>query len=129
MGRDFLIFKPNEATVDDENYPTLVLLKQLNYFGPPEMTYLEIADKERLSILTDLMNFSVETKRRTPFHMVQWPEISEADRQFILKIMKFDPRNRPTARELLQDSWFTTDLSQGLLAMTRDCSFGAQSVL
>lgn len=76
MDRDFLLFKPNQAAVDDEN----VLLKHLNYFGPPEVTYLEIADKDRLSILTDLMNFSVDTNRRTTFHMVQWPEISEADR-------------------------------------------------
>jgi serine/threonine protein kinase len=105
MGRDFLIFKPNEVTIDDNNYPTYVLLKQLNYFGPPEENYVEIADEDRLSTLTDLMNFSIENKRRTPFHMIQWPEISEVDMQFLLKIMKFDPRNRPTARELLQDPW------------------------
>lgn len=109
MGRDLLIFKPSEATVVDDNYPTHVLLKQLNYFGPPEVTYLEIADEERLSILTDLMNFSIETNRRTPFYMVQWPEISEAEKQFLLKIIKFDPKNRPTAPELLQDPWFNTD--------------------
>lgn len=30
-----------------------------------------------------------------------------ADKQFVLKMMKLDPRDRPTARELLKDQWFT----------------------
>jgi casein kinase II subunit alpha len=28
------------------------------------------------------------------------------DRQFVARILKMDPRERPTARELLKDEWF-----------------------
>lgn len=34
-------------------------------------------------------------------------EVSPADKGFLLKIMKVDPRHRPTARQLLEDEWFT----------------------
>jgi hypothetical protein len=32
-----------------------------------------------------------------------------ADKEFLLKIMKLDPRDRPTAEELLADTWFTEE--------------------
>jgi serine/threonine protein kinase len=35
-------------------------------------------------------------------------EVSDADKAFILRIMKLDPRDRPTATELLEDKWFRT---------------------
>jgi serine/threonine protein kinase len=35
-------------------------------------------------------------------------EITKEGRDFICRIMKLDPRDRPSARELLQDEWFTT---------------------
>ena len=44
--------------------------------------------------------------RRKPFHMVKDKEFEPADKDFIIKIMKLDPRDRPTAKELLQESWF-----------------------
>jgi hypothetical protein len=33
-------------------------------------------------------------------------EIPPADRDFILNIMKLDPKHRPTADKLLEDEWF-----------------------
>lgn len=33
-------------------------------------------------------------------------EVLKEDRDFILKIMKLDPRDRPSAEELLEDEWF-----------------------
>lgn len=40
-----------------------------------------------------------------PFMMVQDPEIDEEDKRFVFRLMKLDPRDRPTAAELLQDKW------------------------
>ena len=37
--------------------------------------------------------------------MAEDKELAEEDRTFICKIMKLDPRDRPTAKELLQDPW------------------------
>ena len=41
-----------------------------------------------------------------PFEYVTDREIIEEDKAFILKIMKLDPRDRSTEKELLQDGWF-----------------------
>ena len=44
-----------------------------------------------------------------PHHLVTRREIPPADRDFVLKIMKLDPRDRPTAEWLLDDPWFTEE--------------------
>jgi serine/threonine protein kinase len=43
------------------------------------------------------------------FQYITKREISEEGKAFILKLMKLDPRDRPTAEELLQDEWFEAD--------------------
>lgn len=42
----------------------------------------------------------------TPFGMVTEREVVKEDKEFILKIMKMDWRDRPTAKQLLKDEWF-----------------------
>lgn len=42
----------------------------------------------------------------TLFQRVAEREVIKKDKDFILKIMKMDWRDRPTAEELLQDEWF-----------------------
>jgi serine/threonine protein kinase len=42
----------------------------------------------------------------SPFSWTSPGEVSDADKAFILRIMKLDPRDRPMAQELLEDEWF-----------------------
>jgi len=51
----------------------------------------------------------VKPEMMTPFRFVTEREVSKEDKEFILKIMKMDWRDRPTAKELLQDEWFEGD--------------------
>lgn len=51
-----------------------------------------------------MQNSPLETLR--PFHLTTTREISQEDKEFVLKVMKLDPRDRPTARELLDDGCF-----------------------
>lgn len=44
-------------------------------------------------------------KEYRPFEGTSLTEIARADRNFICKMMKLDPRDRPTAEELLDDGW------------------------
>ena len=44
-----------------------------------------------------------------PFERITEREISKEDKTFMLKIMKLDLRDRPTAKELLEDMWFEVD--------------------
>jgi hypothetical protein len=41
-----------------------------------------------------------------PFEYIEDIELVKEDRLFFLKFMKLDPRDRPSARELLEDEWF-----------------------
>ena len=70
------------------------------------MSYGEIADDESLGFLDSIIHIVNEEKLQKPFHLVRDKELSEDDKTFILKIMKLDPRERPTAKQLLQDEWF-----------------------
>jgi serine/threonine protein kinase len=47
----------------------------------------------------------------TPFACITEREVCKKDREFILKIMKLDYRDRPTAKEILADEWWDDDES------------------
>ena len=69
------------------------------------MSYKEIADEDTLSILAHVMH-GVPHGLMKPFEYVTDREVTKEDKAFILKLMKLDPKDRPTAKELLQDEWF-----------------------
>jgi hypothetical protein len=46
----------------------------------------------------------VSQSEMRPFGQVSNREVSRQDKEFICKMMRIDPRKRPTARELLRDS-------------------------
>ena len=68
--------------------------------------YQDIADDERLDILTQVIHYVNDNKLNKPFHLSVDKELSREDRDFICKIMKLNPRERPTAKGLLLDEWF-----------------------
>lgn len=80
-----------------------ILMKMYRHFGPYPLSYQDLADEETLQALAVIMD-SVETMK--PFVLVGKKEISKQDKAFVLKITKLDPRDRLTAKELLQGDWF-----------------------
>ena len=50
---------------------------------------------------------AVAPEKTKPFRYLSEREICLADKASVLKIMKLDPRDRPAAKELFQDAWFT----------------------
>jgi serine/threonine protein kinase len=80
-------------------------MKHHQYFGPFPLSYQDIADEDTLTILTHVMK-GVPHRMMKPFQYISDREVSKEDKTFILKIMKLDPRDRPTAKQLLQDKWF-----------------------
>jgi hypothetical protein len=89
-------------------------MKHHQYFGPFPLSYREIADEDILTILAHVMN-GVPHEMLKPFQFITEREIAKEDKVFVLKIMKLDPRDRPTAKELLQDEWFQGEHSDGLV--------------
>jgi serine/threonine protein kinase len=76
------------------------------FFGPFPLTYREIVDDFAKMAIEYIDGLDPPAK---PFHLVTEQEIPPADRDFLLRIMKLDPRDRPTAEQLLADSWFVEE--------------------
>ena len=105
-GKNWHIFKPTEVPFESDEYPLQVLIKQVSIFGPVPLSYGEIANDEKLGVLTAVINLIDEHNLQKPFHLSDDKELLEEDKTFLCKIMTLDPRDRPTAKELLQDHWF-----------------------
>jgi len=106
FGGNWHICRPANVPFDDEHYGFWVLVEQVRRFGPFNDSFEEIADAERLAICTGAIVYIQENQKWLPFSMSEDDELGRPDRDFIAKMMKLDPRDRPTAKELLQDAWF-----------------------
>jgi len=103
-GDHFFLFQP-DVPPDHDEYEFKVLQRQCQFFGPFPLTYQEICPQETLNVLAFIMR-SIPPEKRKPFSRISEKEVSKEDKEFILKIMKLDPRERPSAAELLRDEWF-----------------------
>ena len=83
-------------------------MEQVRRFGPVPLSYEEIANEDRLGILTTAINHVNKNQLQWPFSMSEDEELLKEDRDFIVKLMKLDPRDRPTATDLLQDEWLNS---------------------
>jgi len=92
---------------ETEGYERGILERMHIFFGPFPMGYTELADPKTLGYLADIME-GVPPEARKPFQYIEDQEFEQEDKFFLYKIMKLDPRARPTAEQLLEDSWFSS---------------------
>jgi len=104
-GGNFNLFRPKTVPYGHEEYSLEVLKQQFRYFGPFPAKYEEIACQETITAILYLMN-EIPESQTTPFHRTIETEVCRDDKIFIGKIMMLDWRDRPTAKELLEDEWF-----------------------
>ncbi|KAG5288876.1 hypothetical protein I7I50_01387 [Histoplasma capsulatum G186AR] len=107
-GKGWHIFKPENVDLEDEKYPVYILIKQMNFFGPLPDKFTEIADEERATMAMQLKGYveSMSSAQRKPFARAEDAVLTKETREFLCRIMKLDPRDRPTANQLLEDEWF-----------------------
>lgn len=105
-GRGFHIFKPAGVKADDPEFPAHVLMEQARYFGPFPLRFKELLDEESESVLAAIHVLIEQQGTRKPFSLVRDEEVLPEDKEFLCDVMKLDPLERPTARELLQHRWF-----------------------
>ncbi|RMZ85263.1 hypothetical protein DV738_g379, partial [Chaetothyriales sp. CBS 135597] len=105
-GKNWHIFKPDKVSADHEEYAVHVLIQQARFFGPFPLSYEDVIDTEQNQILAGVLYYIEEHNLRKPFSLVQDEEVTSEDKEFICKIMQMDPRDRPTAKQLLADEWF-----------------------
>jgi hypothetical protein len=105
-GGHFNIFNPPGVPFkfDDPEYEFEVLKRQVQFFGPFPAKYIEIADDDTAEVVVWLME-NLRDKRK-PFLHVTEREICRKDKEFIAWFMKLDPRDRPTADEILAHEWW-----------------------
>lgn len=85
-----------------------VVEEQFKYFGPFIAKIAEIADPETVESIMLIMQ-SIPKEKTTPFSRTTESEVNQRDNIFISKMMKLDWRDRPTAKELLEDEWWNSD--------------------
>ena len=73
--------------------------------GPFHESYLDTADNARLDAMIWILENCPPDSLKS-FLFTARREISHGDKEFVSKIMKLDPRDRPSAHRLLEDQWF-----------------------
>lgn len=77
------------------------------FFGPFPASYSTFNDADTMTII-DFVN-SCQGAPAKPFARAGPGEIPPADKEFVMGIMRLDPRDRPSAEELIADGWFTEE--------------------
>ncbi|KAB5547133.1 kinase-like domain-containing protein [Coniochaeta sp. 2T2.1] len=108
FGGGYHLFNPKVEKVGpgSDAYEFTVLKRMHRFFGPFPQSYQDFKDEDTMAIVDFINGLGPPPK---PFHRVGLREVPPADMEFLLKIMKLDPRDRPTAEELLADAWFTEE--------------------
>lgn len=88
-----------------DDYEITSLKRMYKFFGPFPASFKDF-EKDNPDLMTVLNFFNDSGPPEKPFNQITTKEIPPADKEFLLKIMKVDPRDRPTAQELLEDEWF-----------------------
>ncbi|KAI4932534.1 hypothetical protein J4E85_002932 [Alternaria conjuncta] len=107
-GGDRNLFQPQDVKRGEQGYLLGVLERQFRYFGPFLPPFIEMGDGGIAQIIQYLME-TIPYGELTPFASVTEGQVAKKDRNFISKIMQLDWRDRPTAKELLEDEWWQDD--------------------
>ena len=98
-------FVPPRVEETDESFNTEVLLRQLRFFGPLPKKFAEIPGSE--TELIDALNQAMggpEVERI--YRSTIESSMRNEDLDFLSYVMRIDPRDRPSAAELLHHPWF-----------------------
>ena len=94
---------PHGLEPGDELFALAVLVLQNKYFGPFPEKFFQLPDDEGAAVLRYVVNqCGGET---LSFAKIDPRTINSEDKEFILYLMKPDPRDRPSAIDALMHPW------------------------
>ncbi|KAF2721267.1 hypothetical protein K431DRAFT_328805 [Polychaeton citri CBS 116435] len=105
-GKCWHIFKPGLSYVHDEEFLFHVYIQQVRYFGPFLLSLEDVVSPDQDHLLAAILTHIEAENSRKSFYLLQGQEITEDDKHFICMVIEIDPRDRPSAKQLLQDKWF-----------------------
>ena len=97
------MFSPPGMDETDEIYHTVILMLQCAYFGPFPDKYVELADDITIDDLNGIEGLVNQKGGRRSYRNTLTTYLSEETVDFLDKVMKLDPRDRPSPKELLQE--------------------------
>jgi serine/threonine protein kinase len=93
---------------DRDEWLLEIVKRQFRYFGPYPEKIAEIYTPESVQSIIWLFK-EIPQDKMTPFAWTTEREVIKKDKDFIGKMMKLDWRDRPTAKELLEDEWWNDE--------------------
>ena len=97
------LFVPHGLEPGDEHFALAVLILQNRYFGPFPEKFFQLLDDEGAAVLRYAINQCGEETHS--FAKIDPRTINSEDKEFILYLMKPDPRDRPSAIDALMHPW------------------------
>jgi serine/threonine protein kinase len=85
---------------EDQDYEITVLKRMYHSFGPFPPSIADIIDPETFEIIHFVNQQGPPLK---PLQRWTTKQIPSADNMFIRRILRLDPRDRPTVEEILED--------------------------
>ena len=101
------MFSPLEVDEKDEIYHVMILTLQCAYFGPFPNRYVELSDAITMQYLHGIEGLVTQRGGRRKYRNTLTTLFSKETIDFLDRLMKLDPRDRPSAQDLLQDQWLS----------------------
>ena len=101
------MFSPLEVDEKDEIYHVMILTLQCAYFGPFPDKYVELSDTMTMQYLHGIERLVTQRGGRRKYRNTLTTIFSKETMDFLDRLMKLDPRDRPPAQDLLQDRWLS----------------------
>ena len=100
-------FSPPDMDKKEETYLVHVLALQCAFFGPLPDKYVELAVDLTAEHLHSIEALVVQRGGRLKHRRTLSHWLNKETIDFLDDIMKLDPRDRPSAQELLQHQWLS----------------------
>ncbi|KAK2048449.1 hypothetical protein LZ31DRAFT_605347, partial [Colletotrichum somersetense] len=91
---------------EDQDYEMTVLKRMYRSFGPFPPSIVDVLDPGSFEIVHFL---NQQGPPQRPLQRWSTEEIPSADNDFLRRISRLDPRDRPTVEEILVDEWFAEE--------------------
>ena len=101
------MFSPVEIDEEDEIYLVKILAHQCAFFGPLPDKFVELSDALTTEYLDNIERLVTGIGGRKIFKDTLALRFDKETLNFLNRLMKLDPRDRPSAQDLLQDQWLS----------------------
>lgn len=101
------MFSPPDVDEKNKIYHIMILTLQCAYFGPFPHKYVELLTAITMRDLDGIKGLVTQREGRRKYRNTLATNISKETVGFLDKLMKLDPRDRPSPQELLQNQWLS----------------------